>query len=333
MHHRVSLGSPDPRLGWKALPTLPHEGYRTNDDVSMHQMWADPAPASVPWPATSDTSRAGYPPYPAPMTAATSFPAEHGETRASNLETNTPPRVPPPYAQTLESETSRTTFVDYVEPLMSRGHRATTSSSPRTRPREKSQNRDNNPFPSPVDLGLLSEPEAQHLFHQYVFFYYTHIVDTRFMFRIAPCSYLFDPQYHTFERVRESGVLLTAIMYPAARFFRPDIEDAIHSLTEHLICRSIMQGRVDLQLVQAICVVVYWKHPRDKTFYQKLGIASRLICELRYSWPSDLTRRSPASSEEEERRQVDIERTVHSKQSALAPLTADVNGLKCFRRD
>lgn len=89
----------------------------------------------------------------------------------------------------------------------------------------------------------------------------------------------------------------------------------------------MMQGQYNLQLVQAICVVVYWKHPRDKTFYQKLGVASRLICELRYAWPADLSRQPPVASEDEERRRVDIERTVHSKECCPLLLTADVNGL------
>lgn len=144
------------------------------------------------------------------------------------------------------------------------------------------------------------------------------------MYRIAPCSYLFDAQYHTYDRIRKCGVLLSAIMYAASRFFRPDIEETILNLTEHMICRAYMQGNYNLQLVQAICVLVYWKHPRDRTFYQKLGMAARLVAELRYSWPTDLAAQQPATSEEEERQRVDIERTVHSECIARSMLTSQM---------
>lgn len=131
------------------------------------------------------------------------------------------------------------------------------------------------------------------------------------MSRIAPTSSMFDPHYHTMERVRQSPVLLTAILSAAALFLRPDIADQLRKLADLYITRKMLSSHYDLTLIQAILVLVYWKHPNDRTTYQKMGMAVRLVHELRMQRPSETTRtlKSPMT-EDEERRKVDIERTV-----------------------
>lgn len=139
------------------------------------------------------------------------------------------------------------------------------------------------------------------------------------MAKIAPSSAFFDPHYHTLERVRTSGTLLTAILYAAALFLRPEMASSLHGLAETYIARKMHSGDYDLTLIQAILVLVHWKHPDDRTAYQKMGMAVRLIHELRLHLPTDPTRpqRVPAT-EEDERKRAEVERTVHSESSACA---------------
>lgn len=134
------------------------------------------------------------------------------------------------------------------------------------------------------------------------------------MLRVAPSSTLFDPHYHTFERVRASPILLTAILYAAGLFFRPEIAGSLRSLAENYMARKMHSGDYDLTLVQAILVLVYWKHPNDRTTYQTIGVAARLSAELRLQ-PFTHSVGAPlaATTEEEERKRADIERTVQSE--------------------
>jgi hypothetical protein len=123
---------------------------------------------------------------------------------------------------------------------------------------------------------------------------------------------MFDPHYHTMERVRQSPILLTAILAAAALFLRPELADQLRKVADMYIVRKMASGHYDLTLIQAILVLVYWKHPNDRTTYQKMGMAVRLVHELRLQRLTDPARTLKVSmTEEEERGRVDIERTVH----------------------
>ena len=94
-------------------------------------------------------------------------------------------------------------------------------------------------------------------------------------------SHLFDPAYHTFERVRETSSLFTAILGVAARYRRPDLASPLLEHAERLMQRSLYDGQVDLAFVQTNIVMVHWKHPDDKSAYMKLGMAFRAAAQLR----------------------------------------------------
>lgn len=125
---------------------------------------------------------------------------------------------------------------------------------------------------------------------------------------------MFDAVYHTYDRVRASTILFTAVLAASARFFRPDLAENLHSRADTLILRAVLGGLHDLQLVQAILVLVYWKRtPDDRTAYVRIGLACRLLCELRIAFPTPHLMNP--MSDEEERRQVDSERTMYSELS------------------
>lgn len=156
------------------------------------------------------------------------------------------------------------------------------------------------PIPDPVGVGLLSEPEAQWLF-------------SRFAEHVSPSSHIFDHAYHTYERVRRSPVLFTAVMYAAARFFRPQLADWCLDMAETGIARAMRNADVDLPLVQALLTLVYWKRPKDPTAYYKLGLATRCICQLGVKWQIDEWDPSSVGGDEDrERAKVDAERVAYS---------------------
>lgn len=54
------------------------------------------------------------------------------------------------------------------------------------------------------------------------------------------------------------------------------------------------EGMCDIQLVQALCIMVYWKSPTDNTAFLKIGHAIRMAYQLnlhlpkRSSLPTDI---------------------------------------------
>lgn len=126
---------------------------------------------------------------------------------------------------------------------------------------------------------------------------------------MSPSSHLFDPGYHTFDQVRKSVPLFNAVMYASARFFAPKVADAIYEMASTMINRALQDGFVDVTLVQALLVLVYWKKPQDPTAYHKLGLATRLMCQLRVEW--DLNP-DPSAAHEDESAKVDAERTAYN---------------------
>ncbi|GMK56152.1 hypothetical protein CspeluHIS016_0212080 [Cutaneotrichosporon spelunceum] len=148
-------------------------------------------------------------------------------------------------------------------------------------------------YADPVDIGLLSEGEARHLLK-------------RAMDDIFPMGPIFDRHFHTFERVRSSSPLFTAALFVAVRFFRPELTEVILDLAETNINRAMRRSHVHIPLVQALLLLVGWKRPQDRSAYYKIGLATRLLAQLRVSW--DTTREF--TSVDEERAHVDMERTM-----------------------
>lgn len=136
------------------------------------------------------------------------------------------------------------------------------------------------------------------------------------MANVAPLSGIFDEHYHTYTRIRSSPVLFSAVLFASTRFYgsNPDISIRIKAHTELLLQRTVFSGDVNLTVAQAILVLVYWMSPGDSA-YQKLGIAVRIMCQLRSQWPFS----SPENLTEEGQRELaDKERTYMSKNGNLA---------------
>jgi hypothetical protein len=95
-------------------------------------------------------------------------------------------------------------------------------------------------------------------------------------------------------------------MYASARFFSPHVADALFEMALTMVLRALHHGGLDLTMVQALLVLVYWKKPKDPTAYHKLGLATRLMCQLRVEW--DLNP-DPSITRDDERARVDAERT------------------------
>lgn len=135
----------------------------------------------------------------------------------------------------------------------------------------------------------------------------------RFEERVSPSSHIFDPYFHTYERVRASPVLFNAVMYATCRFMRPELSEQCLDLTETVIARMLRLGAATIPLIQAVLALVYWKKPKDRTAFVKLGTAVRLIQQMRITWP---TEPQAYASEEDERAAVDVERTIYSELTA-----------------
>lgn len=96
-------------------------------------------------------------------------------------------------------------------------------------------------------LGIVSEPEAEHLFEH-------------FHREMNPFIILFDKHLHTVEFARStSTVLFTTLLAVSAKFARPDLYTVLRSHAMQLIGRGIMDGRATLGLIQSILCQIYWK--------------------------------------------------------------------------
>ena len=94
-------------------------------------------------------------------------------------------------------------------------------------------------------------------------------------------SHILDTVYHTYERIRTSQVLLTAILTVVARFRRPEIVVELEDHVDRLLTRNMYRGAVDFEMILALLITTHWKPPEDRSAYMKLGVAMRAACELR----------------------------------------------------
>ncbi|GAA5969175.1 hypothetical protein JCM8115_004307 [Rhodotorula mucilaginosa] len=148
--------------------------------------------------------------------------------------------------------------------------------------------------PDPIDLGILSEPEAEHLFEH-------------FHREMNPFIILFDKHLHTVEFARStSTVLFTTLLAVSAKFARSDLYSVLRSHAMQLIGRGIMDGRATLGLIQSILCQIYWKEPIDSSAWLRIGIAIRMAYQMFLHGQ----RKGPLPNDEQEARRIlDRERT------------------------
>ncbi|ORY90761.1 hypothetical protein BCR35DRAFT_299328 [Leucosporidium creatinivorum] len=124
-------------------------------------------------------------------------------------------------------------------------------------------------YSDPVDLHVLGLLEAQQLFKDFHAF-------------LNPFIILFDRHLHTAEWVRStSTVLFSAILAVSAKFFRPTLYPTLLAHAQQLVTRGIADALSQIGLVQALCLLVYWKEPEDNSAWMKIGLAIRLGYQLR----------------------------------------------------
>ncbi|GAA5863595.1 hypothetical protein JCM3774_006542 [Rhodotorula dairenensis] len=146
--------------------------------------------------------------------------------------------------------------------------------------------------PDPIDLGILSEPEAEQLFEH-------------FHREMNPFIILFDKHLHTVEFTRStSTVLFTTLLAVSAKFARPDLYAVLRSHAMQLIGRGIIDGRATLGLIQSILCQIYWKESHDSSSWLRVGIAIRMAYQMYLHGQ----RKGPLPSDEQEARR-DRERT------------------------
>ncbi|KIR59881.1 hypothetical protein I312_101453 [Cryptococcus bacillisporus CA1280] len=146
---------------------------------------------------------------------------------------------------------------------------------------------------SPLELGLVDEQEARWLY-------------SRFKQHLGPIIALLDFEYHTYERVKLSDSLFTAMLYASSRFFHPEICRPLYNHANTIVSRMITHGTVDLPSVQALIMLAFWSVQNDESAYMKSGIAVRAACQLRLWKKHD---RPLPQDEEEVRAILDRERT------------------------
>jgi len=138
----------------------------------------------------------------------------------------------------------------------------------------------------PVHLGILTMDECESLFE-----HYHHQLQT--------CVCLLDPNIHNPSYTRTRSLpLFTAVLTVSSKFFRPDLYEALLALANKLVGLAILESLYAIEIVQAICLLHYWKKPADSSGWLPLGHAIRLAYQLDLHLP----RKGPLPTTEVEAR-------------------------------
>lgn len=120
----------------------------------------------------------------------------------------------------------------------------------------------------PIGLGLLSIDECDSLFQHY-------------FDQLQTCVCLLDPAVHTASYTRQASLeLFAAVLTVASKFFRPELYENLLALADRLVSTAIAECVAAIELVQAICILHYWKKPTDGRGWLRLGHAIRLGYQL-----------------------------------------------------
>lgn len=146
----------------------------------------------------------------------------------------------------------------------------------------------------PIGLGILSMDECDSLFQHY-------------FDQLQTCVCLLDPAIHTATYARQTSLeLFTAVLTVASKFFRPELYETVLALADRLVSTAIAESVASIELVQAICILHYWKKPTDGRGWLRLGHAIR----LGYQLDLHLARRDALPADERAARlAIDRERT------------------------
>ncbi|WOO82561.1 Protein priB [Vanrija pseudolonga] len=115
----------------------------------------------------------------------------------------------------------------------------------------------------PVALHYLSLIEADEILQ----FFHRHL---------NPMIAILDPNLHTLDYIRGSTILFTAVIAVGSRFIRKELHQPLLTHAQMILNRATATGDVNIGIIQALLILMYWKAPSDRSAWVKIGIAIRL---------------------------------------------------------
>ncbi|KAL1408671.1 hypothetical protein Q8F55_005484 [Vanrija albida] len=81
---------------------------------------------------------------------------------------------------------------------------------------------------------------------------------------------------HTLDYIRGSTILFTAVIAVGSRFIRKELHQPLLTHAQMILNRATATGDVNIGIIQALLILMYWKAPSDRSAWVKIGIAIRL---------------------------------------------------------
>jgi hypothetical protein len=138
----------------------------------------------------------------------------------------------------------------------------------------------------PIEMNILSLPTAKTLFEKSV----RHLLLAPSSWKlICVCSFIaflnpyisqLDPRLHTFDYVRRSSFLFTAVLAMSAKIFSPAVYHTLYDHAQDLYTESFRNGTKSTEIVQAILILTYWKQPQDTRAWTSVGYAIRMCMDM-----------------------------------------------------
>ncbi|KAL9473227.1 hypothetical protein ACSS6W_007607 [Trichoderma asperelloides] len=149
----------------------------------------------------------------------------------------------------------------------------------------------------PIELSILSLSMAKSLFENFITL-------------LNPYISQLDPHLHTFDYVRKSSFLFTAVLAMSAKTFNPIVYNALYDHAQDLYTESFRNGTKSTEIVQAILILTYWKQPQDTRAWTSLGYAIRMCMDMGWHKLTAYSAASRTNVDETRRREVrNVERT------------------------
>lgn len=105
---------------------------------------------------------------------------------------------------------------------------------------------------------------------------------------------------HTFDYINSNlPILLTAILAASSKFFRPQYQRNLLEYAHVLLNRLLNSGVCNIDIIQALLVLVCFKAPVDRSAWVKIGTAIRL--GYQHGWYQRKSRVLPADPYEARR--------------------------------
>ncbi|KAL4962415.1 fungal specific transcription factor domain-containing protein [Aspergillus stella-maris] len=118
-----------------------------------------------------------------------------------------------------------------------------------------------------------------------------------------------DPALHSFDYLRKSPFLFTAVLAAAAKAFDSALYAGLHDHAENLFAIYFRRGDKSTEIIQAILLMTYWKEPNDTRAWTSVGLAIRMAMDLGWHKLSPRASHRAGLSEIQRREVRNIERT------------------------